>query len=143
MVKNKRTQQLTLHTLIVARSYWGTTVRTLLLAVLLGLGIGIHQSILLDSAVLAHQISSFIFFITMFLLLDSGYVTIARSFDDDNNLLDRAVMLACLAMYAILVILPYFVVVKYQLSVTNITITVLFILAVRLAAGMTLYQKTK
>jgi hypothetical protein len=135
----KQTPALTLHSLIVALSFWGTAVRTMLFAFLAVAVFVVALSEARTDAAVDSEILVLIYVLGSFLLLDFGYVLVARAYT-----LSRAVDLLALFAADILLGLLYIapkMVVTADISVrTNPLIFVVFIplivLSVRMLVGM-------
>lgn len=136
----KHTQpHLLLHNLIGALSYWGTTVRILLIGFVMGTAVLAH---VVDSGTLPTTESyalTFMYVMACLLLLDAGYVTMAKSQPLRPRILDKLVLWTALIVLSVIAVAPYFVIVTtdifYSLSAW-LMLVVLFILALRLVLGM-------
>lgn len=135
----KKTPTLTLHSLIGALSFWGTAVRTLLFAFLAAAVFIVALTEATTDAAVDSEILVLIYVLGSFLLLDFGYVLIARAYA-----LQRAIDLLALFVADILLALLYIapkLVVTSDISVrTNPLIFVIFIpiivLSLRMLVGM-------
>jgi len=129
---------LLLHDLIGALSYWGTTVRMLLVGFLLLIA---NILVLLDGSV-SHTITEYaaqyLYLLGSLFVLDAGYVTVARALPLSVPALDKMLFFTVLILLSLLVILPYFVVVTpgVVVSLKWIFLVSLFVLALRLVVGM-------
>ena len=138
MTKNAQ-PHLLLHNLIGALSYWGTTVRVLLIGFVLGFAVLVH---VVESATLPtaeSYVLSYLYIMSCLLLLDAGYVTMARTQPLKPRMLDELVLWVSLVVLSVVAVAPYFIIVTtdlfYSLS-TWLFLVVLFILALRLVLGM-------
>lgn len=144
--KKKRSNlpHLALHVLIGAISYWGSAVRLCLIG-FFGLVVFIMQVIALQgeptnmsflSAVLGEG-QNFVYMSISFLLLEVGYVSIAREYSL-SAMKDKVALIGSEILLGICYFLPYFAVVSD--SFTHMTrfifAAVLFILAIRIVLGM-------
>lgn len=83
MVKNKvspKKNPLTLHGLLVSLSFWGTATRFLLFAFIATAVFVVALSEAFSSSAVDYQIMVFIYVLASFLLLDAGYVLVARRY---------------------------------------------------------------
>jgi hypothetical protein len=145
--KKQTPPHLLLHNLIVALSYWGSATRVLLISFLAlaiitlrileaqtSTSVPFTESLLTEGQLFVYTIGSF-------LILDIGYVIIARAYGF-AKLYDIIALLALETILAVAYFLPYLAVVSEKFaSVTQwIFLAVLFILSVRLLVGI-LYGK--
>lgn len=98
---------LLLHKLIVAMSYWGSTVRTMLFAIVFGFA----QFLSLSGGISGLQTyaTQFIFVVGIFLLFDAGYTTIARTLPLCGEAVDRLLFLLLLVTFMFVMSAPYFI----------------------------------
>ncbi len=135
----KQKQTLTLHSLIGALSFWGTAVRTLLFGFLALAVFIVALSEATTETGVDGEVVVLIYVIGSFLLLDFGYVLIARSY-----LLQRGLDLLALFVADIILALLYIapkLVVNSDITVrTNPLLFVIFIpivvLSLRMLVGM-------
>jgi len=130
---------LLLHNLIGALSYWGTTVRVLLIGFVLGFAVLLHVVDSLTLPTTESYVLSYLYIMSCLLLLDAGYVTMARAQPLKPRMLDRMVLWVALIVLSVVAVAPYFVIVTTDLfnSLTTwLLLVVLFILALRLVLGM-------
>lgn len=126
--------QLSLHTLLVALSYWGTAVRVMLFGFVLFVATALA---IMNGGSMADHSVRFIYLMFILLCLDAGYVTVARALPV-SEIFDRAVLLMAFLVMALVAILPYFVVMSNPSSSTSrwLLLPVLLLLAIRLVVGM-------
>lgn len=136
MAKSKKTKQprLTLHGLFGAVSYWGTTVRTLLLAFLAG-AIFVARVINIPDSY-AHELQVFVYIVGTFFLLDTGYVMIARSMPLRKITDATILLLADLLIGASYVISSFTDMPVLNWISTWAIIIVVFVLAIRALIGL-------
>lgn len=79
-MKHKTTTSLTLHHLIVALSFWGTAVRTLLFGFIAAAIFLVALTEAGTASAVDTEIMVLIYVLGSFLLLDFGYVTVARAY---------------------------------------------------------------
>ena len=135
----KQNQTLTLHSLIGALSFWGTAVRTLLFGFLALAVFIVALSEATTETGVDGEVVVLIYVLGSFLLLDFGYVLIARSY-----LLQRGLDLLALFVADIILALLYIapkLVVNSDITVrTNPLLFVIFIpivvLSLRMLVGM-------
>ena len=135
----KKTPTLTLHSLIGALSFWGTAVRTMLFTFLAAAVFVVALTEASTDAAVDSEILVLIYVLGSFLLLDFGYVLVARA-----STLQRAIDLLALFAADILLALLYIapkLVVTNDISVrTNPLLFVIFIpiivLSLRMLVGM-------
>lgn len=80
---NAKTSRLTLHKLLGAVSFWGSSVRLLLLAFLVAIIFGLRLTYL--DTTLTWEAQVVIYVLGSFALLDIGYVMLARAFPLDRQ----------------------------------------------------------
>lgn len=106
MKKLQKPPHLQLHKLIVAMSYWGATVRSMLLGFMLLVALGLG---FVSGVAWTDYAGRFIYTAGFYLLLDAGYVTVARLFPL-KEVGDTFFMLSVLLAVGIAIVLPYFMV---------------------------------
>lgn len=129
---------LLLHNLLISLSYWGTTVRILLIGFVLFLA-NVLVALDTESTVsIQTQGAQFVYLIGSLLLLDAGYVTIARVLPIATETIDRVLFLLFIAALAFVIILPYFAAVPTAVLVSAkwVFLVTLFVLALRLVLGL-------
>jgi hypothetical protein len=136
MAKSKKTKQqpLLLHNLLGAISYWGTTVRTLLLAFLAGAIFAARVISAPDSY--AHELQIFVYIVGSFFALDTGYVMIARSMPFRMMTDATLLILADLLIGASYVISSFANAPILSSISTWSIIVVVFVLSIRALAGL-------
>lgn len=107
--KSTNKQPLTLHGLIISLSLWGTTVRTLLFGFVATAVLVVALSEVTSTSGVNDEIYKFIYVLASFLMLDIGYVAIARTYRI-RRLFDIPALLASETLLAILYIAPKIVV---------------------------------
>ena len=145
MTKSHYPPHLLLHTMLMAFSYWGTAVRILLVGFLLCVAI-LLTSLEGSSSTTSHQyIVQFIYLIGSLLLLDAGYVTIARALPISTEIVDKVIFLLFLAALSAAIVLPYFASVPSVVivSVKWVFLVSLFVLALRLVLGFFLGHRAE
>ncbi len=138
-MKAKKVQQkpLTLHSLIIALSYWGSAVRTMLFGFIATAIFIVGLSETNSSVGLNTEAFKFIYVMASFLLLDVGFVAIARTYRL-RRLFDIPMLIISESLLALLYIAPK-IVVTSDLDVTvDPLIYVLFIPIVVLLIRMLL-----
>lgn len=132
--------RLTLHNLLGAVSFWGTSVRLLLIAFL---AIAVLAAHVIDaSGNYEAELRAFIYIIGSFALLDAGYVMIARSMPLKKGA-DMTVLLLVEAAIGLSYVVPNFAFVPGLSWVARWAILIaLFILSVRALLGL-LFANTK
>lgn len=142
----KSSRVLTLHHLIVELSYWGSSVRLLLLGFLAALIMVIRISELESlgmslGAAVTSAAGVFIYAVGSFLILEIGYLLIARAYRLVRGL-DRLIFFGVESVLAIIYFLPYFAMVPNWLTIVSryFFVAVLLILGMRLLIGL-LYGK--
>lgn len=134
MATKESKQRLTLHYLFGALSFWGTSVRVLLMAFLAG-AVFLAQ-VIENPGTYASELQSFIYVVGSFFVLDAGYVTIARS-QPLSKVADMTVLLLADAALALAYIVPNFVHMPGLVWISRWSIlSVLFILSVRTLLGL-------
>lgn len=137
--KSVNTPALTLHSLLGSLSLWGTATRALLLGFLSAITFIIALSEATSYSSVDNEVLTLIYVLGSFVLLDLGYVLIARSY-----LLPRAIDMLALVIADVLVALLYIVpklVVTSEISPrVNPLIYIIFIplvvLGIRMLIGM-------
>jgi hypothetical protein len=144
--KDKKPTSLTLHQLLPALSYWGATVRLLLIAVVAVVVLLVRSSELESNGLSAVQAfltagQAFVYSLGSFLILEVGYLAIARSYPVRRHI-DQAILLGSEGALALGYFLPYFVLVPAWFVTASrfIFVAVLFVLGLRLLIGL-LYSK--
>lgn len=138
MTHSSRPPHLLLHSLLAAISYWGTSVRILLTGFVLLIANLIAALNSIELVSLTAYAAQFLYVIGSLLLLDAGYVTIARALPISTETVDKVVFLGLMAALGFIVVLPYFAAVpqSVMVSVKWVFIVTLFVLALRLVLGM-------
>ncbi len=129
---------LLLHNLLISLSYWGTAVRILLIGFVLFIA-NMLTVIGLDSSSAVQSLAAqYVYFMGSLLLLDAGYVTIARALPIAKETIDRLLFLMFIAALSCVIILPYFAAVPESVlvSVQWVFLVSLFVLALRLVLGL-------
>jgi len=136
MAKSKKTKQpsLALHNLFGAVSYWGTTVRTLLLAFLAGAIFAARVISAPDSY--AHELQVFVYIVGSFFALDTGYVMIARAMPFKAATDATLLILADLLIGASYVVSSFAAAPMLSSIATWAIIIVVFVLSIRALAGL-------
>ena len=133
----KRT--LTLHELLGSLSFWGTATRTLLFSFLAAIIFVVALSEAATYDAIDGEVVTLIYVLGSFVLLDFGYVLIARSYLLPKGL-DLLALAAADIIIALLYIVPKIVVVPQETSVTNPLLYIVFIpivcLSIRMLLGM-------
>lgn len=137
MVKNTAPPHLQLHTLLGALSYYGTAVRILLIGFVLLLANFLTVVDSDSSTAWTTYGAQFIYIMGSLLLLDAGYVTIARALPIAKETIDKVCFLVLLAALGFMVVLPYFAAVpnSVMVSIKWVFLVTLFVLALRLVLG--------
>lgn len=134
-MSKKQPPKLFLHDLIGAISYWGTTTRVLLISFVLGVLALLHM---IEAATAAYA-QPLLYAVACLLLLDAGYVTIARSLPFRSLIADKLILWLVLIVLTAIAIIPYVVLLStevfFQLN-TWLFAIVLFILSLRLVLGI-------
>lgn len=139
---NKKPQapQLTLHGLLGAISFWGTSVRLLLMTFLAGAVLAAHVIEMPGSY--ETEIQAFIYIVGSFFLLDAGYVMIARALPLKKSF-DMAVLLIVDLIIGLGYITPNFAhMPEIAWSARWTILIVLFVLSIRALIGL-LHPTTK
>jgi hypothetical protein len=132
--KKTKSQPLTLHTLFGAVSYWGTTVRTLLLAFLAGAIFAARVINMPDSY--ARELEIFVYIVGSFFLLDTGYVMIARSMPF-KKITDATLLLLADLLIGVSYVVSSFAEAPVLAWISTWAIVVVvFFLAIRALAGL-------
>lgn len=144
--KDKKPNSLTLHQLLPALSYWGATVRLLLIAVVAAVVLLVRSSELESGGLTAVQAfttagQAFIYAMGSFLILEVCYLAIARSYPLRQHI-DQAILLGSETLLALGYFLPYFMLVPaWFVTVSRfVFVAVLLVIGVRLLIGL-LYPK--
>lgn len=141
MTKNpvKKSQPLTLHGLIGALSFWGTAVRTMLFAFLAAAVFIVALTEAPNEAAVDREVLLLIYVLGSFLLLDFGYVLIARAYRL-QRMLDLLILFVADVLLSLLYIAPKMIVTSDISVRTNPLLFVIFIpiivLSVRMLLGM-------
>lgn len=140
MAKSKKTKQssLKLHNLFGAVSYWGTSVRTLLLAFLAGAIFAARVISAPDTY--ASELQIFIYVVGSFFVLDTGYVMIARA-QPFRQMVDATVLLLADLFIGVSYVVSSFTDTPALSWISTwMIVIVVFILAVRALAGLLVDQ---
>lgn len=129
---------LQLHTLLGALSYWGTAVRILLIGFVLLVANVLSFADSANTTAWTTYGAQFIYVMGSLLLLDTGYVTIARTLPISTETIDRVSFLVLLSALGFMVVLPYFAAVpnSVMVSIKWVFLVTLFVLALRLVLGL-------
>jgi hypothetical protein len=138
MAQKSQPPHLLLHNLLSSLSYWGTTVRILLLGFVLLVANVMTVLESADAASVSTYSAQFIYIMGSLLLLDAGYVTIARALPISTETADRILFLLFMIALGLVVILPYFAAVPNGIvtSAKWVFLVSLFVLALRLVLGL-------
>jgi|JI10StandDraft_1071094.scaffolds.fasta_scaffold429389_2 hypothetical protein len=138
MATSSKPPHLLLHTLLGELSYWGTSVRILLIGFVLFVANLVTVLNTVDTVSITSYGAQFIYVMGSLLLLDAGYVTIARALPISTEMVDRVLFLGFMAALGFVVVLPHFAVVPQSImvSVKWVFIVTLFVLALRLVLGL-------
>ena len=138
MATSSKPPHLLLHTLLGELSYWGTSVRILLIGFVLFVANLVTVLNTVDTVSITSYGAQFIYVMGSLLLLDAGYVTIARALPISTEMVDRVLFLGFVAALGFVVVLPHFAVVPQSImvSVKWVFIVTLFVLALRLVLGL-------
>lgn len=117
---------LTLHHLLVDLSFWGTSVRVLLFAVLAAVAFAFSVSEATTEAGVDRQIMLLIYALGSFLLLDFGYTLVARAYPL-RRWFDVLVLLVLDGLLAMLYIVPKVVVARIAVGVVDPLVYVFFL----------------
>lgn len=138
-LRKKTSSQLTLHELIIALSFWGTAVRTMLFGFLAGAVFLVALTEAVNVSAADSEVMILIYVLGSFLLLDFGYVLVARTYRL-RRLLDVPVLALADSLLALLYIVPKVVVDSAVTVRTDPLLFVIFIplvvLALRMLVGM-------
>lgn len=138
MAQKSQPPHLLLHNLLSALSYWGTTVRILLLGFVLFVANLLTVLENTNTDTLSVYGAQFVYILGSLLILDAGYVTIARALPISTETIDRAIFLIFMTAMGLVVVLPYFAAVPNGVltSVKWVFLVSLFVLALRLVLGL-------
>jgi hypothetical protein len=135
---------LTAHGLLGALSYWGTAARMVLvgmfviLAYVINISVGSGDWRYVDGETIV-----MIYGLATLVILDAGYVTIARSLTLDNRIDRWLIMLAGLGVASFFVVPSFVEMGEYSTRMRLVSlIVVLLILSIRILLGL-LYSKRK
>lgn len=106
------TLHLTLHELLSALSFWGTTVRFLLFAFLAGVTFLVA---LAQTTSPADEVGLFIYVLATFLAFDAGYVLLARAMKL-KPAVDKLVIIVGEVVFTIAHVVPYFALVPTAIT---------------------------
>lgn len=135
--KTSQKSSLTLHGLLIALSFWGTAVRTLLFCFLAAAVFFVALTEAPSVGAVDDEIMTVIYVLGSFLLLDFGYVMVARTYVLQKGLDVLALLVADLLL-ALLYIAPK-VVVSSDISLkTNPLLYIIFIPLVAIGMRMLL-----
>lgn len=136
--QSSRPPHLLLHNLIVALSYWGSTVRLLLVGLVLLLAVVLHVMSNESSVAQSAYAEQYIYLMGSLALLDIGYVTIARLVPIWAKIADQVVFLVIMAAMSALVVLPFFVVMppELRLGLKLLFVISIFVIAIRTVTGL-------
>lgn len=138
MAKSTQPPHLLLHTLLGALSYWGTSVRILLIGFVLFIANLVTVLNSVETVSFTVYAAQFAYIMGSLLLLDAGYVTIARALPISTETADKVLFLGFMASLGFVVVLPYFAPVpqSVMVSIKWVFIVTLFVLALRLVLGL-------
>lgn len=135
----KQKQDLTLHKLLGALSFWGTATRTLLFGILATAVCIVALTEATTDTAIDGEIIVLIYVLGSFLLLDFGYVLVARAYTLHRNL-DLLALFVADTLIAMLYIVPRLVVSSDVTAKTDPLLFVVFIpiitLGLRMLLGM-------
>lgn len=139
---NRYSYHIFLRYLISALSYWGVAARILLVGFILLVFSAMEM--MYDKGPAMSYIGQLIYFLGTFLVLDIIYVSIAKSYQIDRNIIDRVVFLGIYLILATIVALSYLVILptSLQFLVRWLPIVGLFILSLRLVLASILTRRT-
>jgi hypothetical protein len=144
--RKSQNQPLTLHNLLVALSFWGTSVRLLLFLFLAAAVFIAALSETSTAAAVDTEIMTLIYVIGSFLVLDFGYVTIARAYVLQKGL-DMLALLVADSIVMLLYIVPNLVVsdelTRRHDPLTFIVFVPLIVLTMRTLLGMLYGTRSK
>lgn len=138
-MSHKPQPHLLLHNIIGALSYWGTTTRLLLVGFVLSILVLAHIIEASSASLTVDFARSFFLIMGSLLLLDAGYVTIAKAKPLAHAALDKLFLWSTITVLSVVAIAPYIVEVKasvYQDIAVWLIAVILFVLALRLVMGM-------
>ena len=143
MSKQYHPPHLLLHNIIVALSYYGTTVRVLLFGFLLA--IAVTLGVTSGGLGATDSFANFVYVLASFLLLDAGYVTIARVLPISTERIDQTLFLLLLFVLGFIIIWPYFAVGSglVLLAAKSVFLFTLFVLGLRLVLGFFVGHRAK
>lgn len=145
-MKKTSTSSLTLHGLLAAISFWGTAVRTLLFAFLAVTVFLVALSEAGSASAFDSEVMVLIYVVGSFLLLDFGYVTVARAYKLLPGL-DVLVLAVAELLVAALYIAPRLVVNPEVTLRTDPLLFVIFVplvvLSMRTLIGMLFGSRTR
>lgn len=141
MVKKSPQPHLSLHRLLVALSYWGSAVRTMLFAIVCACTLWIALSH--GGGSLQMYSAQFIYIVGVFVLFDAGYVTVARALSFSREGYDRLFFLVSLIVYAVCMIMPYYIALPATLFTRAawVFLSPLFVLTLRVVFGLLFGQR--
>jgi hypothetical protein len=144
MATKSQPPHLLLHTLLGELSYWGTSVRILLIGFVLFVANLITVLNSADTVSLVSYGSQYLYLMGSLLLLDAGYVTIARALPISTETADRVLFLGFMAVLGLIIVLPYFAIVPQGVlvSIRWVFLVTLFVLALRLVLGLVIGGRT-
>lgn len=135
----QKRQSLTLHQLIIAISFWGTAVRALLFAFIAAAVFVAALSEAATATAVDNQILTLIYVLGCYLLLDFGYVMVARVYRL-RRLFDVPLLLLADAFLALLYVAPKLIVdSRFDGTVDPLTFAVfvpILVIAVRMLIGL-------
>lgn len=141
MAKQAKQPRLTLHNLLGALSFWGTSVRVLLMTFLAGAVLAAQIIVSPDSY--GGQTQGFIYVVGSFFLLDAGYVMLARAMPF-RKVADMTILLLADIGLALSYVLPSFVHVPGLSWFARWSIiSVIFILSIRALIGLLMARPQK
>jgi uncharacterized membrane protein len=136
----KKQPRLTLHYLLGALSYWGTSVRVLLMAFLAAAVLTAH--LIADPSSYDVSLRAFIYIVGSFFLLDAGYVMLARAMPGKKSTDMTALLLTEVAL-GVAYIVPNFAVVPGLTWLSNWALLIaIFVLSIRALLGF-LFANTR
>ncbi len=126
---------LLLHNLIGSLSYYGTSVRSILFGFIFA--VAVTLGVTSGGLPVDTSFSNYVYVLGAFLLLDAGYVTIARALPISTERIDTLLFLLMLALFALLIIWPYFANAPGGLLIAakEAFLFALFVLGLRLVLG--------
>lgn len=138
MTKSNQPPHLLLHNLLSSLSYWGTTTRIMLVGFVFLIAILLTATNSASGSTFSYYAQQYIYIMASLLLLDTGYVTIARVLPISTETLDRVIFLMLMIALAFVIVLPYFVAVPTSVMVNTrwLLLVSLFVLALRLVVGL-------